>query len=302
MFKTILATLETPLYCNESVVAGGQLAQYYKSNLIVIHVLQSGSSIYRNYVNHFQTGQEMVANDDYITEVKREIERNCAAVFNSCPNFKISVRTGSPWEGILRCRRKVNADLIIMKPYSEKIRNKSERKKPMGSMVDEVIRHEPCPVMIVNQPLSIKQLKCKNILVCIDFSKSCESALKFVSGLAPKCNSKIFLFHVCPMPGEQKTKDQTLENTESTYQMLQNFCKGVPESIENECIIAEGNFPYIEILKCAREKDIDLVVMGSHTKRCGPQWFIGSVVERVCDHAFCPVVVVSDPKSIKRQK
>jgi nucleotide-binding universal stress UspA family protein len=293
MFKTILATLETPLYCNESVVVGGQLAQHYHSDLFVIHVLQSGYSIYRNYVTHFQTGQEIIAGDDYIAEVKREIERNCSKVLHSCPNCEILVTTGLPWEEILRCRRKINADLILMKPYSEQIPGKSEKRKSMGSTVDEVIRHEPCPVMIVNQPLSKKQLKLKNILTCIDFSESCESAVKFVSGIVPECHSKIFLFHVHPL---------SKEPTETDYQMLQGFCQKMPKSVETECVLAEGNFPYIEILKCARETDIDLVVMGSHTKRSGPQWFIGSVVERVCDHAFFPVVVVSDPKSIKKEK
>ena len=89
MFENILATLDTPLYCNESVLSGGQLAQFYNSKLSVLHVLQSDSPIYRNYVKHFQTGEEIVADDHYTAMVKKEIERNCSSVLKSCSNCNI---------------------------------------------------------------------------------------------------------------------------------------------------------------------------------------------------------------------
>jgi nucleotide-binding universal stress UspA family protein len=61
-----------------------------------------------------------------------------------------------------------------------------------------------------------------------------------------------------------------------------------------------GVLPHFEILKYADEKDVDLIVMGSHTKEKSGKWYLGSAVEGVSFRANCPVVVITDPKVLKK--
>ncbi|HSO20122.1 MAG TPA: universal stress protein, partial [Desulfosarcina sp.] len=54
--------------------------------------------------------------------------------------------------------------------------------------------------------------------------------------------------------------------------------------------------PYVEILKFAREKQADLIVMAHHTREIDPeQALLGSTVEQVVLRSSCPVTSVNHP-------
>lgn len=46
------------------------------------------------------------------------------------------------------------------------------------------------------------------------------------------------------------------------------------------------------IISAAKEKKVDLIVMGSHGRSGISRLLMGSVTERVIGHAVCPVLVV----------
>ncbi len=59
--------------------------------------------------------------------------------------------------------------------------------------------------------------------------------------------------------------------------------------------IREGT-PYVEILKFAREKQADLIVMAHHTREIDPELaLLGSTVEQVVLRSSCPVTSVNHP-------
>jgi nucleotide-binding universal stress UspA family protein len=55
--------------------------------------------------------------------------------------------------------------------------------------------------------------------------------------------------------------------------------------------IVEGR-PYEAIIETAREKGVDLIVMGSHGRTGMERLLMGSVTERVVGHADCAVLIV----------
>lgn len=83
---------------------------------------------------------------------------------------------------------------------------------------------------------------------------------------------------------------------------LEEFCKEMPKATEYEYDVWEGTQPYLEILKYARHKDVDLIAMGSHTKEKDERWYVGSAVEQVSSRSICPVAVVSDPKALLKME
>ena len=68
------------------------------------------------------------------------------------------------------------------------------------------------------------------------------------------------------------------------------------EGFDNyEIGIREGT-PYVEILKFAREKQADLIVMAHHTREIDPELaLLGSTVEQVVLRSSCPVASVNHP-------
>ena len=59
--------------------------------------------------------------------------------------------------------------------------------------------------------------------------------------------------------------------------------------------VGEGT-PFEEIVRFAREKDIDLIVMGTHGHTGLAHLFLGSVAEKVVRRAPCPVLTVRHPE------
>jgi nucleotide-binding universal stress UspA family protein len=166
----------------------------------------------------------------------------------------------------------------------------------IGSTLEGVIMREHCPVFIINRSIPKEKLKFKSILVGIDFSKSCECALKFAAGLSQNYISKLFIFHMIPVPPAPKySKADYQTDIETTKKRLEKFCHVFLKGIEHEYTVLGGALPHLEILSCAEKKDADLIVMGSHTKEKNGKWYAGSAVERVSFRSNCPVAVVTDP-------
>ena len=209
---------------------------------------------------------------------------------------------------ILRCAREENVDLIVLGAHNGKA-DSEERGgtgRTVGSTAEGVIKHERCPVMIVNKPIPESKVTFEKIMVSIDFSPSCISAFQFAVELAQKQGSKLYLFHMLPVPPQPEYAQTQYESDirKIRQRLEEEFRNELPETIETEIDTWGGVYPELEILKLAAEKDIDLIVMGSHTKIKGKlqesRWYVGSAVQRVSARSVCPVVVITDPKVLKK--
>jgi nucleotide-binding universal stress UspA family protein len=68
---------------------------------------------------------------------------------------------------------------------------------------------------------------------------------------------------------------------------------------DNFSIEAREGIPYVEILKYARERQGDLIVMAHHTRQVDPEAAeLGSTVEQVVLRSACPVASVNHPDKV----
>jgi len=294
MLNSILAATEQPAACDEKILAAGLLSRRYKSKLFLLHVLESESSIYRNYVKHFKTGEEIVCDREYINSVKNEITGTCKNFLKPHGDFDITVVPGFPWEEILRHAKNNHADLIVLGPHGEKAAIKG-----IGNTAEKVIKRARCPILFVSRPLPEKMVEFKKVMIGIDFSPSCIYALQFGMKLAKQLGSSIIAFHMVPTANELKSSQPDHEKLIAEAQdKLEKFCGKISDIMPDAMEIREGATPHLEILQCAMDNDVDLIVMGSHTKGDDQRWYIGSAVERVSKKSACPVAVVTDPKAL----
>ena len=299
MFKKILAATDLITASDAQVLTAAKVAEQNQAKLYILHVLESASTENRHLIKHFRTGKDIITHVDYESTVKKQINNIYTEVFQPTLNYEIRVTPGFPWEEILRWAREISTDLIILGPHSTRAEEKGVVRMvgKIGSTVEGVIMHENCPVIIVNPSIQKEKLKFKRILVGIDFSRSCECALCFAVKLAQKYGSKLFPFHMIPVPPVPKYSRADYEaDTDAAKKRLKEFCHEFLRETDHEYIVWGGALPHLEIVKCAEKKDADLIAMGSHTKEKAGKWYAGSVVERVSFRSKCAVVVVTDPE------
>ena len=146
----------------------------------------------------------------------------------------------------------------------------------------------------------------KKILVPTDFSSQATAALNFAVEIARKQNAEVLLYHVIEsylttvhyMSGLVETTQSAEESAFMLALGLQAKQK-LAAVASNEkyagvtitCYIQEGNF-YKNIAEKIADKDVDLIVMGSHGTNA--EHYAGSNADKVVRFAHCPVVTVKD--------
>jgi nucleotide-binding universal stress UspA family protein len=143
------------------------------------------------------------------------------------------------------------------------------------------------------------------ILVPTDFSKSSRNALTYGAEFARRFSAELHLLHVVqdlalfvpeaimlmpPMitPVEQFISAARTALDRAVQELAMPDVRIIPE-------VAEGA-AFERIVHFAREKDIDLIVMGTHGHTGLAHLFLGSVAEKVVRRAPCPVLTVRHPE------
>ena len=148
----------------------------------------------------------------------------------------------------------------------------------------------------------------KNILCPIDLNPRSKMALRKAINIAYQFNSKIFLLNIHE---EFISKKQMVMSRISVNALGDEFKKIALEAkndmrtlvkeleaddIDCEYVLRDGAPPEV-IVKIAREKDVDLIVMGTNGRNSLSDYIIGSTTQKVIEQSKCPVLVM--PKGNK---
>ena len=142
----------------------------------------------------------------------------------------------------------------------------------------------------------------KRILVPTDFSPQAENALRVATNLAKKNNSEIYLMHSLNLPSHLNETGKSGAMPESLYfvrlaekefePLLQ---RSYLDGLEIHQAIGHGEI-YDDVKQTVKEKDIDLIVMGSHGLSGFKEMFIGSNTEKVVRTSKIPVLVIKNER------
>src|SRR5919199_1249689 len=145
----------------------------------------------------------------------------------------------------------------------------------------------------------------RRILVPTDFSKHSANALTYAAAFAEKFGAELYLLYVAqdlavffpdavsaappPVPPVE-------EITAAARESLQRLVR--EQGLERLRVHTEAcqGTPFAEIIRFAREKEIDLIVMGTHGRSGLAHVLLGSVTEKVVRKAPCPVLTVRHPE------
>jgi len=147
-------------------------------------------------------------------------------------------------------------------------------------------------------------MKIKSILLPTDFSDGSLYALSYAVEMAKANDSKLYLLHVlydiASASGlyipHTSVDVMYREMEESAKKELERFGWQQREGLKNVEYSVIRGLPYEEILKFAKEKNIDLIVIGTHGKTGIDRVIFGSTAQRVVRHSTCPVLTVKATK------
>ncbi|OGU64659.1 MAG: hypothetical protein A2499_01805 [Stygiobacter sp. RIFOXYC12_FULL_38_8] len=140
----------------------------------------------------------------------------------------------------------------------------------------------------------------KNILVPTDFSSLSQSALEYARDLADNMNAAIHILHVIDKSMPFVPGKQNLSETEIAAALEADARKQLSAFIaetENDTSIKvigviKHGIDFEEIVKYTKEIQAELIVIATHGRTGIMHSLLGSVAEKVIQHAKCPVLVI----------
>lgn len=145
-------------------------------------------------------------------------------------------------------------------------------------------------------------LELRNVLLPTDFSETAGPAIVYGIELTRRFDSQLYCLHVVddayqywtavgpeslpvgPPPEELLELGRT-----RMVRFRQEFLSGLAKPAI--CDVAYGR-PFAEIINYARDKSIDLIIMGTHGRGAVAQMLLGSTAEKVVRKAPCAVLTV----------
>ena len=147
-------------------------------------------------------------------------------------------------------------------------------------------------------------MQIRSILLPTDFSECANYALAYAASLARTFGSSIICLHVIePMVPTVGYSGMTepLPIADIADQLENSAERELPKlggreefaGLEIEEVIAHGEAA-AEIVRVAKDKKVDLIVVSSHGRTGLGRILFGSTAEAVVRHASCPVLVVKN--------
>ena len=146
----------------------------------------------------------------------------------------------------------------------------------------------------------------KKILFPTDFSVASDYAMSYAISMAKRYKAQFFLLHVVdttydisgfyiPHISAEKLMQ---EMEDAAEKKLTNIRSAISRRIKTCEIVVKSGIPHKEILKFAKDKGVDMIIMGTHGKAGLDHLLFGSTTERVLRQASCPVLTIRPPKDM----
>ena len=143
----------------------------------------------------------------------------------------------------------------------------------------------------------------KKILAPIDFSEVSNRSLDYAIELAAQMKAAVWVVHVYEIPVYVFPEGSIITPPAEAAELADRAQKSLDAAVsarrdrgvEISGTLTNGS-PREEILRLAKEGNVDLIVMGTHGRRGLPRAILGSVAERLIRTSEVPVLIVRGPR------
>lgn len=299
MFNRILVPLDGSELAETALSIAAKLAHPTKTTLIIAKFVELELMVPTPlgqvpvFIEHHGS-QQLESSMAYLKEIE-------ARPLMADTHVECIAKTGNPSEKILELIEEKEIDLVVMTTHG----HRGVMKWALGSVTERVLRHTPCPVLVIRPETDGIQ----HILAPLDGSKLAEQALPFAIELAKRFEANLTLQYV----NEEITLIDRM-----TVDMLNQYEPGLAESVR--AVFARDGEKYLQTIVESIEEDVhvniwmdsghpahriteaanngvfDAVVMSTHGRTGIQRWVYGSVMEKVLRSIDIPILVVRPEK------
>lgn len=237
-----------------------------------------------------------------LEEMRRFVEPLTGAV---AP--RLALREGEPAAEIAAECLCGNADLLVVGTHGRRGLDHWE----LGSVAESAIRVAPCPVLTVPGNGGIRDqagpAPFGRILCAVDLGPTSGTTLEYALSLALQARATVGVVYAMEeIPADRRRMELRLGapwfaayRDTVERQARQRLRELLPDEVRTACgvdeIVVAGK-ARLQVVRVARERQADLVVMGSGGVSVLP---FGSTVTGVLRHAPCPVLTVPSRASVR---
>ncbi|MCX6355981.1 MAG: universal stress protein [Candidatus Aureabacteria bacterium] len=148
------------------------------------------------------------------------------------------------------------------------------------------------------------KIRIRTIVCPTDFSEFSLYALDYAVSFAQQYGAKLLLLHVVdiflhdPAYFAPYVLDRSVlkDYAKNAQEKLADIAKKrIPKRIAKEVVMREGR-AFVEIVRAAREKSADMIVIATHGRSGVSHAMFGSTAEKVVRKAPCPVLSIKHPE------
>jgi len=302
-FKNILLVCNFDAKQNLAVDRAVSLARQNDARLTVFTVIKELPADARMAITAMSPQEllELVVNDH-----RKKVDALAADIGQQGLDVTSQVVTGTPFLEIIRQVLRDKHDLVILAAEGKS----GFKERLFGSTSMHLMRKCPCPVWVVK---SAKRAKYKRILAAVDTASDfpdCEREslnpliMQLASSLAQMDGSDLHLVQVWFLFAEdylearaQLGKSDIQHLRENTKRQYSSKLSSLLAGVDLKGLVVHKYLPRSDdasrtIVKLAKNKKIDLLVMGTVCRTGLAGFFIGNTAEKVLSEVNCSVLTV----------
>ena len=142
----------------------------------------------------------------------------------------------------------------------------------------------------------------KSILVPVSFAPSSDKAMEMAVKIATAFKAKLYVLNVYKTPPRlfysvggilfsKSMEQERAENIKRLDEFVRRELKKLKLSLDVEELEIEDKDPIDTIIKVAKDKKIDLIVLGHHEETKLEHYLFGRNINEIVDSAPCDVIV-----------
>jgi nucleotide-binding universal stress UspA family protein len=142
--KRILVPIDFSVTATKALQYALSFATAFDAELLLLHVTQTWSMpVEYGYV----PPDSAVSQQQVADSTRKALDELCAREIGTRRRYQAQVREGVPWLEIAAAAQENDADLIILSTHGWT----GLKHALMGSVAERVVRHAPCPVLVVRE-------------------------------------------------------------------------------------------------------------------------------------------------------
>jgi len=298
------------------------LCKKFHAKLFLVHVITDVTTLFEFEHNETSIHAETL-HKLHIQNARKAFE---GIVKEVTIEYKIVIGKGNPAEEIVRIALKEKIDMVITATHGKS----GIKRLLIGSVTEKLMKTIHCPLLVLHTwdhdfiPQDNYDMRLKKILVGCDFSQDSKLAFDYGLSLVQEYQAELYMTHVIKptehielkasdyinvIPGDYRhwhtadyfevQKKVTEENRERINKLRSRLERQlyfmVPEECRKWCtphtVMLTGE-PYKELIRYAKDQEIDMIVLGIRGHTLWEQLMVGSTTDRVIRYAPCPVLAI----------